>query len=110
MREARKEARYRARHAADDPRDSLSACDNRRGNRRGSSVTGASAMEFRKMQSSADDFGPWSTTPLNTASTQSRITYIDGDRGSFSTALSHRALAERCTFEVAYLLIHGELP
>jgi len=47
-----------------------------------------------------------------TASTESRITYIDGDAG----ILLYRGypieqLAERSTFmEVAYLLLHGELP
>ncbi len=47
-----------------------------------------------------------------TASTDSRITYIDGDAG----VLLYRGypveqLAERSTFtEVAYLLLHGELP
>ena len=49
---------------------------------------------------------------LNTASCRSAITYIDGDRG----ILRYRGypieeLAEHSTFlEVAYLLIHGELP
>ncbi len=47
-----------------------------------------------------------------TASTESRITYIDGDAG----VLLYRGypveqLAEKSTFtEVAYLLLHGELP
>ena len=49
---------------------------------------------------------------MNTASCESRITYIDGDAG----VLQYRGypieqLAERSSFlEVAYLLIHGELP
>jgi citrate synthase len=49
---------------------------------------------------------------LNTASVRSAITYIDGDAG----ILRYRGypieqLAERSTYlEVAYLLIHGELP
>jgi citrate synthase len=48
----------------------------------------------------------------NTASTRSAVTYIDGDKG----ILEYRGypieqLAESSTFlEVAYLLIHGELP
>ncbi|PKQ17641.1 MAG: citrate (Si)-synthase, partial [Actinobacteria bacterium HGW-Actinobacteria-8] len=48
----------------------------------------------------------------NTASCESSITYIDGDQG----VLRYRGypieqLAEHSTFlEVAYLLIHGELP
>ena len=49
---------------------------------------------------------------MNTASCESKITYIDGDEG----ILRYRGypieqLAEHSTFlEVAYLLIHGELP
>ena len=49
---------------------------------------------------------------MNTASCESQITYIDGDAG----ILRYRGypidqLAEKSTFlEVAYLLIHGELP
>ncbi len=49
---------------------------------------------------------------INTASCVSRITFIDGDRG----ILRYRGypieqLAEQSTFlEVAYLLVHGELP
>jgi citrate synthase len=49
---------------------------------------------------------------MNTASCESSITYIDGDQG----VLRYRGypieqLAEHSTFlEVAYLLIHGELP
>jgi len=49
---------------------------------------------------------------MNTAATRSAITFIDGDAG----ILAYRGypieqLAERATFlEVAYLLVHGELP
>src|SRR6476620_1116250 len=49
---------------------------------------------------------------LSTASTRSKITFIDGDEG----ILEYRGypieqLAENCTFlEVAYLLLNGELP
>jgi citrate synthase len=49
---------------------------------------------------------------LNTAACKSAITFIDGDKG----ILRYRGypieeLAEHCTFlEVAYLLLHGELP
>lgn len=49
---------------------------------------------------------------VNTASTESAITYIDGDKG----ILRYRGypieqLAEKSSFlEVSYLLIHGELP
>src|SRR5918997_688971 len=49
---------------------------------------------------------------LSTASTRSKITFIDGDKG----ILQYRGypieqLAESCTFlEVAYLILNGELP
>jgi citrate synthase len=49
---------------------------------------------------------------MNTASCQSRITYVDGDRG----ILRYRGypieqLAEKGTYlETAYLILHGELP
>lgn len=72
------------------------------------------AMDLRQIKVAADDFGMMTYDPafMNTASCQSRITFIDGDKG----ILRYRGypieqLAERCTYlEVAYLLIHGELP
>jgi citrate synthase len=49
---------------------------------------------------------------MSTASCQSRITYIDGDKGELLyRGYPIEQLAENCTFlEVAYLLKHGELP
>ena len=72
------------------------------------------AMDLRKIKVNPDDFGMMSYDPafMNTASCQSKITYIDGDKG----ILRYRGydiadLAEHCTFpQVAYLVIHGELP
>ncbi|HEX7127136.1 MAG TPA: citrate synthase [Thermodesulfobacteriota bacterium] len=72
------------------------------------------AMDLRQIKVKDDDFGMMTYDPAftNTASTISRITYIDGDRG----ILEYRGypieqLAEKSTYlEVAYLLIHGELP
>ena len=72
------------------------------------------AMDLRQIRTSPDDFGILSYDPafMNTASTRSAITFIDGDKG----ILRYRGypieqLAERSTFlEVAYLLINGELP
>jgi citrate synthase len=71
-------------------------------------------MDLRQIKVSDDDFGVMGYDPafMNTASCQSSITYIDGDRG----ILEYRGypidqLAEQCTFlEVAYLLLNGELP
>jgi citrate synthase len=72
------------------------------------------AMDLRQIRTAPDDFGLMTYDPAytNTACCESRITYIDGDRG----ILLYRGypieqLAEQCTFlEVAYLLIYGELP
>jgi len=72
------------------------------------------ANDLRQIKINQDDFGMMSYDPafMNTASCQSRITYLDGDRG----ILLYRGypiedLAENCTFlEVAYLLLNGELP
>jgi len=72
------------------------------------------AMDLRKIKTPTDEFGMMSYDPafLNTASCQSAITFIDGDKG----ILRYRGypieqLAEKCNFlEVAYLILHGELP
>ncbi len=72
------------------------------------------AIDLRQIKEAPDDFGLMAYDPafMNTASCQSSITYIDGDRG----ILRYRGypieeLAEKCTFlEVAYLLLNGELP
>src|SRR5919112_167301 len=72
------------------------------------------AMDLRQIKSGDDDFGLMTYDPafMNTASCKSTITYIDGDRGE----LEYRGypidqLAEKSTYlEVAYLLLHGELP
>ena len=72
------------------------------------------AMDLRQIKTSPEDFGLMTYDPafMNTASCQSAITYLDGDKG----ILRYRGypieqLAEHCTFlEVAYLLLNGELP
>src|SRR6187455_719278 len=72
------------------------------------------AMALREIKVDDEDFGLMAYDPAftNTASCRSAITYIDGDRG----ILEYRGypieqLAERSTYlEVAYLLVHGELP
>ena len=72
------------------------------------------AMDLRQIKVSDDDFGLMSYDPafMNTASCKSSITFIDGDKG----ILRYRGypieqLAEQSTYlEVAYLLLHGELP
>jgi len=71
-------------------------------------------MDLRQIKTAPHDFGLLGYDPafMNTASCKSAITFIDGERG----ILRYRGypieqLAEQCTFlEVAYLLLHGELP
>jgi len=70
--------------------------------------------DLRQIKVSEDDFGLMGYDPafMNTASTKSAITHIDGERG----ILRYRGypieqLAEQSNYlEVAYLVIHGELP
>jgi len=72
------------------------------------------AIDLRQIKTDTDDFGLMTYDPalMNTASTKSAITFIDGDKG----ILEYRGypveeLAERSTFlEVAYLILFGELP
>lgn len=72
------------------------------------------AANLRQIKTASEDFGLMSYDPafLNTASCQSQVTFIDGERG----ILRYRGyeiddLAENCTFlHVAYLLLFGELP
>src|ERR1035437_10392526 len=72
------------------------------------------AMDLRQIKTGPDDFGLMTYDPafMNTASCQSAITFIDGDKG----ILRYRGypieqLAEKCGFlEVAYLVLFGELP
>ena len=96
--------------------DSLTVTDNRTGKTYEVPITHGAirAMDLRQIKTSSEDFGLLSYDPafMNTASTISRITEIDGDRG----ILRYRGypieeLAERSNYlEVAYLLMHGELP
>jgi citrate synthase len=96
--------------------DTLSVTDNRTGASYEIPITDGTirGIDLRQIKVGEDDFGLMSYDPayLNTASCRSAITYIDGDKG----ILEYRGypieqLAERSTYlEVAYLLVHGELP
>src|SRR6187401_3798832 len=74
-------------------------------------TVGPEVVDIRKLYA---ETGLFTYDPgfTSTASCQSAITYIDGEKG----ILLHRGypidqLAEQSTFmEVAYLLLHGELP
>jgi citrate synthase len=71
-------------------------------------------MNLRQIKVDEEDFGVMSYDPgfTNTASCRSEVTLIDGERG----ILRYRGypieqLAEHCSYtEVAYLVLHGELP
>ena len=96
--------------------DTLTITDNRTGRTYEVPVEDGTirAMALRDIKVDEDDFGLMTYDPayLNTASCRSAITYIDGDAG----ILEYRGypieqLAEQSSYlEVAYLLIHGELP
>ncbi len=103
--------------------DTLTITDNRTGKKYdvpimygiyqtyGAAIRGA---DLRQIKVSDDDFGLLSYDPgfTNTASCKSAITFIDGERG----ILRYRGypieeLARKSSFlEVAYLILHGELP
>jgi citrate synthase len=99
-----------------DTRDTLTITDNRTGRTYELPVEQGAirAMDLRQIKVSEDDFGLLSYDPAfkNTANVRSEITYIDGDAG----ILRYRGypieqLATESSFlEVAYLLIHGDLP
>ncbi len=96
--------------------DKLTVTDHRTGKTYDIPIENGSirAMALRSIKVDDDDFGMMSYDPAykNTASTTSRITFIDGDKG----ILRYRGypiedLAENSSFlEVAYLIIFGELP
>ena len=77
-------------------------------------IKGTIGPDVLNISSINKDHGVWTFDPgfMATASTESRITYIDGDQG----VLLYRGypieqLAEKSSFlEVAYLLLNGELP
>src|SRR3989441_12647650 len=96
--------------------DTLTVTDNRTGETYEVEITDGTvkAMDFRQMKVDENDFGLMTYDPAftNTASCRSEITFIDGEAG----VLQHRGysiedLTEHSSYlEVAYLLIHGELP
>src|SRR5918996_1899914 len=102
--------------ASADRQETLTVTDNRTGETYEVPITDGTvkAMDFRQMKVDEGDFGLMTYDPAytNTASCRSEITYIDGEAG----VLQHRGysiedLCENATYlEVAYLLVHGELP
>jgi citrate synthase len=109
------------RQAADDggeatSGETLSVTDNRTGKQYEIPITDGTirATELRNIKTDEDDFGLMTYDPafMATASCRSSITFIDGEKG----ILEYRGypieqLAEKSSYlEVAYLLLHGELP
>jgi citrate synthase len=97
-------------------RETLTITDNRTGKQYEVPIEDATirATELRKIKTDEDDFGLMTYDPayMATASCRSAITFIDGEKG----ILEYRGypieqLAEKSSYlEVAYLLVHGELP
>lgn len=98
------------------PKNSLTIIDNRTGKTYEFPIENGAirGMDLRQVKTSSEDFGLMAYDPAftNTAACQSKITFIDGDRG----ILRYRGypieqLAEKSTYlETAYLLLNGELP
>jgi len=99
------------------PANTLTVTDNRTGKSYELPVSEngtIKAIDLRQIKTGSDDFGLMTYDPafLNTASTKSAITFIDGEKG----ILRHRGipieeLAEKSTYlETAYLIVFGELP
>src|SRR3954465_14457025 len=96
--------------------DTLTITDNRTGQTYEVPIEDGTirARARREIKVDDEDFGLMAYDPafMNTASCRSSITYIDGDKG----ILEYRGypieqLAEQSTYlEVAYLLVHGQLP
>src|SRR5437763_16380376 len=96
--------------------NSLSVTDNRTGRTYELEISDGTvkAMDLRQIKTGDDDFGLMAYDPAftNTASCRSAITSIDGENG----VLEYRGypidqLCDNATYlEVAYLLVHGELP
>jgi len=102
--------------AVTTPSDSLTVVDNRTGRTYELPIVDGAlrATDLRSIRVDDADFGLIAYDPgfKNTASCRSAITYIDGDAGILRyRGYPIQELAEHSTFlEVAYLLIHGELP
>src|SRR4051812_45259848 len=96
--------------------DSLTITDNRTGKSYEVPIEDGTvrATALRNIKVNESDFGVMTYDPafMNTASCRSAITYLDGEAG----VLEYRGypieqLAEHSTYlEVAYLLVHGQLP
>ena len=97
-------------------RQTLSITDNRTGKSYEIPIENDAieAIALRQIKVDDDDFGLKSYDPAfkNTASCKSQITFIDGEKGILRyRGYSIEQLAEQSNYlEVAYLILHGELP
>ena len=97
-------------------KDTLTIMDNRTGRNYEIPIQNGTirSTDLRQIKISEDDFGLMGYDPafMNTASCQSKITFVDGEKG----ILRYRGypieeLAEKSTYlETAYLILYGELP
>jgi citrate synthase len=97
-------------------KDTLTITDNRTGTSYEIPIQNGAirSTDLRQIKTSEDNFGLMGYDPafMNTASCQSKITFIDGEKG----ILRYRGypieeLAEKSTYlETAYLILYGELP
>jgi citrate synthase len=97
-------------------KDSLTITDNRTGRSYEVPIQKGTirALDLRQIKTAPDDFGLMTYDPAftNTAACESRITFIDGDKG----ILNYRGypidqLAQQSSYlETAFLILRGELP
>ena len=98
------------------PVDTLTVIDNRTGEHFEVPIEDGTirATELRNIKTHEADFGLMTYDPayMATASCRSTITFIDGERGILEyRGFPIEQLAESSTYlEVAYLLVHGQLP
>jgi citrate synthase len=96
--------------------ETVTVTDNRTGRSYEMPITDGTlrGLDFRQIKTDEEDFGLMVYDPgyANVASCRSGVTYLDGDAGILQyRGYPIQELAERSTYlEVAYLLIHGELP
>jgi citrate synthase len=96
--------------------ETLSVTDNRTGRSYEIPIVDGAirSLDLRQIRVEDDDFGLLAYDPafMNTASCRSAITFLDGDAGVPQyRGYPIEELAERSNYlEVAYLLVHGELP
>jgi citrate synthase len=116
MNPVKPEAPAAAEKAPSKTRDTVTVIDNRTGKSYELPITHDTirAIDLRQIKVDPDDFGMMSYDPAfsNTALCQSKITYIDGDKGILRyRGYSIEELAEKSTYlETAYLILYGELP